>query len=166
MQFGGAAHLVVDLAALERGGIRHGEMPGLERAHAGGDHHGAGIEHGAGAGHDAEASAFLRAQLDGFLAQVQFGAEGPDLLQQALDQLLRAAHRQRRDVVDGLVGIELGALAAGRRQRIDHMRLDAQQAELEDLEQAGRTGADDDRFGRDGFAHGRVLPAGLRAWQF
>ena len=36
------------------------------------------------------------------------GVERLDLLQQAVDQLLRAADRQRRDVVDGLLGIQLG----------------------------------------------------------
>ena len=46
-------------------------------------------------------------------------AERLDLLQQPVDQLLRAAHGQRRNVIDRLVRIELGALAADLRQRID-----------------------------------------------
>ena len=35
-------------------------------------------------------------------------------------------------------------------QRIDDVALDAEQAEFEDLEQAGRAGADDDGIGLDG----------------
>jgi hypothetical protein len=99
-----------------------------------------------------KAPAFSRLELDRFLAQVQFGAEWLDLLQQPIDQFLRAADRQGRDVVNRLVGIQLGALPARRRERVEHVRLDAEQAELEDLEQPRRTGADDDRFGRDGIA--------------
>ena len=146
---GGAAHPVVDLAALERLAARHAEAPRLERADAGGDHDRAGIEHRAGRGDHAEAAAFLRRDLEHFLAEVELRIERLDLLHQAVDQFLRAADRQRRDVVDRLVRIQLGALPARRRQRIEHMGLDAQQAELEHLEQAAGTGADDDDLGTD-----------------
>ncbi len=45
-------------------------------------------------------------------SEVKLRTEGPDLLHQPVHQLLRAAHRHCRNVVDGLVGIQLGALSA------------------------------------------------------
>jgi hypothetical protein len=81
-------------------------------------------------------------------------------LHQPVDQLLRAADRQGRDVVDRLVGIELGALPARVRERIHDLALHAEQAELEHREEPDRARADDDAFGADGglprgFAHVR-----------
>ena len=81
---------------------------------------------------------------------MEHGAHRRDLLHQAVDEFLRAADRQRRDVVDRLVGIQLGALAARVLEGVDDVALDAEQAELEDLEQAGRAGADDQGIGLDG----------------
>ena len=78
-----------------------------------------------------EAAVLARAQLDHLLAEVEFGPERLDLLQQPVDQLLGAAHRQRRDVVDRLVRIQLGALAARVLQRVDDVGLDAEQPQLE-----------------------------------
>src|SRR5262245_4224644 len=78
------------------------------------------------------------------------GMERLDLLQQPVDQLLGAADRQRRDVIDRLVGIELGALAARMRERVDDLALHAEQAELEHRKEADRPRADDDAFGADG----------------
>jgi hypothetical protein len=81
---------------------------------------------------------------------VESRLEGLDLLQQPIDELLRAAYRQRRDVVDRLVGIELGALTARMLERVDDVRLDAEQPELKHLKQPARTRTDDDgvRFDR------------------
>ena len=75
------------------------------------------------------------AQTRDFLAEMQRRIERRDLLLEAVDQFLRAAHGQRGDVVDRLVGIQLGALSAGRAQRIDEVAGDSQQSELEHLEQ-------------------------------
>ena len=91
-----------------------------------------------------------------------------DLLEQAVDEFLRAAHRQRRDVVDRLVGIELGALAAGVRERVDDLALHAEQSELEHGEEADRAGADDHALGLDGgwrrgFVHDRCSGEGRAA---
>jgi len=77
------------------------------------------------------------------------GAEGLDLLEQVVGELLAGANRHGRDVVDRLVGVQLDALAARVGQRIDDVRLDLEQAELEDLEQAHRAGPDDHRIGLD-----------------
>ena len=75
------------------------------------------------AGHDAEAAVLLTLDLRDFLAEVQARAERPDLLEQPIGQLLARAHRHGGNVVDRLVGIQLDALAAGRLQRIDDVRL-------------------------------------------
>ena len=91
----------------------------------------------------------LAGELGDLLAQMKLGVEGLDLLHQPIDQLLGAAHGQRRNVVDRLIRIELGALAARMRERVDDVRADTQQAELEDLEQAAGSCADDDDVGAD-----------------
>jgi hypothetical protein len=85
-----------------------------------------------------------------FLAEVEGGAEGFDLLEQVVGEFLAGAHGHGRDVVDRLVGVQLDALAAGVAQRVDDVGLDLEQAEFEHLEQADRAGADDDGVGFDG----------------
>ncbi len=91
-----------------------------------------------------------RVRLGDFLPQVKGRVERTDLLHQPIHELLRAAHGQRGDIVDRFVGIELRTLAAGVRERIHEMRADAQQAELEHLEQAAGAGSDDDDLRFDG----------------
>ena len=77
------------------------------------------------------------------------GMKRLDLLHETVDELLGTADRQRRNVVNGLFGVQLGALAARMRQRVDHMRADSEQSELKHLEQAAGTGPDDDDLSRD-----------------
>ena len=76
-----------------------------------------------------------------------------DLLQQIVGQALPGDDREPGNVVDRLLRIELGALAAGARQNVDEMRADVEQAQFEHGEQAGRAGADDDDVGFDHLAH-------------
>src|SRR5262249_1835095 len=57
--------------------------------------------------------------------------------------------RQCRDVVNRLVGIQLGALPAGVLERVDDVRTDAEQPQLEYLEQPAGSSADDDALGGD-----------------
>ncbi len=45
-------------------------------------------------------------------AEMKLGLEGMDLLHQSIHEFLRSTDRQRRNVVDRLVGIQLGALSA------------------------------------------------------
>src|SRR5690606_17083078 len=59
------------------------------------------------------------------------------------------ADRNRGDVVDRLVGVELRALAAGLAQRIHDLGFEPQKAQLEDLEQAAGARAHDDDVGAD-----------------
>ena len=154
----GALHPVLDGAALERLRALEADAARLERADAGGDHHRAGVEGGAGRGAHVKAPVLARGELEHFLTEMKLRLEGLDLLQQPVDQLLCPAHRQRRDVVDRLVGIELGALAARVRERIHHVCADPEQAELEYLEQPTRAGANDQDLGAD------RRPAGGAGW--
>ena len=98
------------------------------------------------------------ATLVDLLAKVEAGVKGLDLLEQPVDQFLRTADRNRGNVVDRLVRIELGALAAGMRERIHDLALHAEQPELEHRKKANGTRADNDAFCADdglrcGFAH-------------
>ena len=62
------------------------------------------------------------------------------------------------NVVDRLLRIELGALAARLVEDVDDRRLDVEEAEFEDREKADRPGADDDDVGLDhSAAHGDVI---------
>ena len=76
-----------------------------------------------------------------------------DLLQQRIDQTLRAGHGNARNVVDRLFRIKLGTLPADLVENVDEMRFHIEQAELEHREQADRAGADDDNVGFDRFDH-------------
>src|SRR5579862_700821 len=89
--------------------------------------------------------------------------EGLDLLHQSVNELLGAAYRQRRDVIDRLLGIKLRALAARDRQRIDDVRTDTEQAKLENLEQAAGTRTDNDDVGRN-VAQNVSSPLGIVKW--
>ncbi len=57
------------------------------------------------------------------------------------------------NVVDRLLRIELGALAADLVENVDEMALHVEQAKLEHREQADRPRADDENVGLDRFAH-------------
>ena len=105
-------------------------------------------KHGAGVGGEAEAVARALQRLDP-LAEMELGAEGLDLLHEPVGQLLPGDHGEARDVVDRLLGIELGALAARPVEDVDHMRLHVDEAELEDGEQAHGACAHDHGIGLD-----------------
>ncbi len=77
-----------------------------------------------------------------------------DLLHQVVDQPLRGAIGNAGNVVDRLLGIELGALAADLVEDVDKMRLHVEQAELEHREQPAGARADDEDVGLDRFSHG------------
>ena len=155
---------VVHGGTFELGGAIDHQPSRLERADATGDHHRARIEAGAGAGHHVEAPPVsLPAQFRNLLAKVELGGERLDLLEQAVDEFLRTADRQRRNVIDRLVRIELRALAARSGERVDDVGLDAKQAQLKDLKQPARAGPNDDDVGdhrcaRRGARFGHALP--------
>ena len=89
----------------------------------------------------------LRLQSSHLRVQVPLGLEGSDLLLQQGCQFAPAAHGHARDVVDGLVAIQLHALAARVGQRVNDVGCQALQAQLEHLEQAHRACTDDDGIG-------------------
>src|ERR1700761_7925310 len=86
------------------------------------------------------------AQLSHLLPEVECGLERLGLLEQTVNQFLRPADGQRRDVINRFVRIQLGALAAGLAQGIDDMGADTQKTQLENLKQSYGTRADNDRF--------------------
>ncbi len=91
-----------------------------------------------------------RLQFDHFFAEVEIGLERPDLFQQTVDQLLGAAHRQRRDVIDGFIRVKLRALAARMLEGIDEVGVNTQQPEFEYLKQPAGPGADNHSVGGNG----------------
>ena len=135
--------------AFERFAALDPEPARLERTEAAGNDHGARMKARVQRGAQQEGVILQHLQFGHFLAQVKLCIEGLGLLQQPIHQFLRAADRQRRNVVNRLLRVQLAALAAGMLERIDDVRVDAQQAELENLEQAAGAGADDDHIGLD-----------------
>src|SRR5579862_8104365 len=72
------------------------------------------------------------------------GMERLGLLEELLDQSFTGDHRIAGDVVDRLLRIELGALAARLVEDVDDGRAQIEKAELEDSKQTDGTGPDDD----------------------
>ena len=118
----------------------------LERSPARRDKHGLRFDRLFIVGSNAKQGPFRRAQnlhsLD-HLGKVKLRPERMDLLHQIVDQLLAVDHRKAWNVVDRLLWIEFGALAARLRQDVDEMRFDVEQAEFEHRKQADWPGADD-----------------------
>jgi hypothetical protein len=76
-----------------------------------------------------------------------------DLLHELIDQALRGNLRNRRNVVDRLLGIKLGALAADLVEDVDEVALDVEEAQLEHAKQADRACADDEHVSLDRITH-------------
>jgi hypothetical protein len=112
-EVGRVLHPVEQLRAVELVEAVDLQQARLEGADAGGDEDGLGQELRAARGLDPEAAVVLLLDHGDGLAQVEGGAERLDLLEQRVGQLLPGAHRDGRDVVDRLVGIQLDRLAAG-----------------------------------------------------
>lgn len=135
---------------------------GRKRAKPAGDDHDASVEFGSVTGLDVEAAVRRVSERRDRLAEMEFRRERTDLLREALDQFTRTADRHCRDVVDRLVRIQFDALAADPRHRIDDVRVESEQAQLEHLEQADRTSPDDDGVAME---HGkRSLDGRREAW--
>src|SRR5262245_5948391 len=145
----GALDTIVDLPTLEGLSAFDAETPRLKRADTSGNDDRAskkcsveGCAHG-------KAPVRLLSNFRHFLAEMEGRIEWLDLLQETIDELLCATDGQRGDVVDRLVRIELGTLPARMCERIDHVRRDAEQAQLENLEEAARSGSDDHHLAFD-----------------
>ena len=98
-------------------------------------------------GADLEPPVVAPRKFDHFFAEMELRLERLDLLHQPVHELLCTANGHRRDVVNGLLGIKLRALAARNRQGIDEVRAYTEQPKLKDLEQAARAGTDDHDVG-------------------
>ena len=81
------------------------------------------------------------------------GLERLDLLHQGVGQAVAGDVGNAGNVVDRLLGIELGALAADLVEDVDEVRLDVEQAELEHGEQPHRPRADNENVGFNGLTH-------------
>ncbi len=95
-----------------------------------GDHQDLAFELGAAIGGEPEAVIEALETFDP-LIEMELGAEGLDLCHEPVGQLLAADHGEPRDVVDRLLWVELGALAARAVENVDDMGLDVDEAELE-----------------------------------
>ena len=133
----------------------------LERAHARRDDHRLALELGSCAGLDEKCVIVLAPDDLYLLAEMHAGVERLDLLEQCVGQFFARAFRDGRDVVDGLVRIELGALPARLTNRIDDLGLEAEEPEFEYLEQAAGARSDNDDVSidhvRDSSGMGRAL---------
>ena len=85
--------------------------------------------------------------------EVEGRPEGLDLLHQRFGEPLAGDEGNAGNVVDRLLRIELGALAAGLVQNVDEMRLHVQKAEFEYGEKAEGTRPNNQDIGFDRFAH-------------
>ncbi len=125
------------------------DTTGLKGAHASRNDHGTRVERRAGGRADMKTTALLARELQDFLPEVEGGVKRRDLLHQAIDELLGATDRKRRDVVNRFFRVQLGALPAGVLQGVHHMGGDPEQPQLEHLKQTTGAGPDDDHFGGD-----------------
>ena len=82
---------------------------------------------------------------------MELRAERVDLLEKIFREFARRANRHSRDVIDGLVLIELHALTAHLTQRVDDVSLDFQKTQFKHLEQTNGTGTNDDGIRFDDF---------------
>ncbi len=140
---------VEERGALEGLGTRQRDAPRHEAAGPGGDHHDRCLEDRPQRRLEPPPAVVQTLQALGLLAEMEHRLERLDLLHQIVDQLLARAARHGRDVVDRLVGIELGTLAADLVEVVHELAAQAEEAGLEHGEEAHRTGADDHHVGAD-----------------
>jgi hypothetical protein len=138
------ANAIVNVLAFKTLATLEADAPGLKGAHTRGNDNGACVESSAGGCAHMEAAVLAFGHLSDLLPQMELRVERLDLLHQPVHQLLRAADRERGDVIDGLIRIQLRALTARCVQRIHDMRGDAEKAKLKHLKKPARAGADDD----------------------
>src|SRR5262249_39110015 len=132
----------------------------LKRAAARCHHDELGLEHLALIGGDTKlriADALDRLH---HLPEMKGRFERLDLLHERVRQPLARHHRQGRNVVDRLFGIEFGALAADLVKDVDEMRLDVEQAEFKYGKKTAGAGANDEYGSLDRIGDAWVLRPG------
>ena len=143
------AHGIEERAALEPLGPGQRQSARHEAAGARRDHHDRRLDHRAEIGLEPPPAVGQPGQRRGLLLEVELRLERPDLRHQEVDQLLAGAAWDGGDVVDRLVRIEFGALAADLVEIVHQLALHPEQTGLEHGEQAAGTCADDDHVGPD-----------------
>src|SRR6185436_7420961 len=121
-------------------------------------HHAFALENLAAVGGDAEAGIAGLFQRGHHLVEMKGRVERLDLLHQGIGQAVAGDVGDAGNVVDRLLGIELGALAADLVEDVDEMRLDVEQAELEHGEEPHRPRADNENVGFNGLTHYSLSP--------
>src|SRR5262249_8333924 len=146
-----------------------GRTLGLERAPARRDHDRLDLEHLAAIGGDAEQRIADLLDLLDHALEVERRAERLHLPHGRVAESLASNGRNAGKVVDGLLRIELRALAADLVEDIDDMRFHIEQPELEHREQPAWPRAHDEDISLDQLAHGFIasrlagLPRSRRA---
>ena len=141
----------MELRAFELVDTLDAKRTGLEGAHAGGNDHNLRHKAGAGARFNVETAVFLLFNARHFLAEMEDRTEVMVLLKKIFREFVGGADRHGGNVVDGLRGIELHALAADVLQGVDNVALDFEEAEFKHLEKADGARADDNRIGFNQF---------------
>jgi hypothetical protein len=100
-----ALHLVMDVLAFESIRTFDTQAARLKRTEAAGDDHGACVKACVERSAQQEGAVLQRFQFDHFLTHMKLRIERLGLLQQPVDQFLRTAHGQRRDVINRLLRI-------------------------------------------------------------
>ena len=121
-----------------------------EASAAGRDHDDRRDDLGAGIGRQLPAAVGQLLSALAICAEMECRLERLDLLQQPVGQFLAGDDRQTRNVVDRLLGIELGALPARPVEDVDQMAFEIEQPKLEHREQPDRACSDDGDVGLDG----------------
>ena len=130
-----------------------------EASAAGGDYQDGRGDDKAGVGGELPLSKLGLAEGSGHLTEMEHRLERPDLLEQPVGQLLAGANRKAGNVVDRLLGIKLGALAARPVENIDHVRLELGEAELKYGEKADWPRPNNNDIGGAVCRHRLLVPA-------
>src|SRR6516165_7666874 len=125
----------------------------LERTAARRDHEDLAFEYVVHVGRNAERRITDLLDLFHHLPQMEGRVERLDLFHQRVGQSLASHEGNARNVVDRLLRIKFGTLAADLVENVDQMRLHIEQAQLEHGEQAAGPCAYNQHIGFDRFAH-------------
>ena len=87
------------------------------------------------------------------LVEMKGRPERPDLFHQRVGEALAGDDRERRNVVDRFLRIELGALPADLVEDVDEMRLHVEQAKFKGGEQPAGPRANNEYVSLDRFGH-------------
>src|SRR5207249_11676128 len=119
----------------------------LERSASCCNDHNLGAEDQSAVGLELEQAVLTFLKRGYHLIEVELRMKRLDLIEQPVGQFATGDHRHARNVVDRLLWIELGALAARAVENVDHVTFDIEKAELENRKQPAWPCANDNRVG-------------------